>query len=226
MYKFFLFALTASCAFATTLSFQGDLRTDATFTSCGSGCTLGSGDNDDAYIQFAAVERDFVVPATSSMTAITFSYGGGTNGVGTLISEGGFEPYLSLFDPSGNFIASTLFGTTCPAGANANSSTGNCFDVSLDGGTLSPGTYAITISAFENMSFAENMGSGTLADGFTGLGVPGDGNLNYAFDVILNDDTAVPEPGSLPIVTILLLCLAGLASKAAKARCRVRARQV
>jgi hypothetical protein len=49
------------------------------------------------------------------------------------------------------------------------------------------------------MSFAENLATGTLADGFTGLGnlFPGE-DLHYAFDVILGAPTApVPEPGSL-----------------------------
>jgi len=51
-----------------------------------------------------------------------------------VIPEGGFEPYLSLFDASGNFLASTFFGTTCPAGANTNTVSGQCFDELLDGG--------------------------------------------------------------------------------------------
>jgi hypothetical protein len=100
----------------TILSFTGDLRTDATFTSCGDGCTLDTGSLDFDYAQWAAVERDFNVPVSSTVQAITFSYGGGINGSGTSIAEGGFEPYLSLFDASGNFLASTLFGITCPPG--------------------------------------------------------------------------------------------------------------
>ena len=51
------------------------------------------------------------------------------------------------------------------------------------------------VKAWENMSFAENLGTGTLADGFTGLGNLNSGeNLNYAFDVILPSN--VPEPGT------------------------------
>ena len=33
--------------------------------------------------------------------------------------------------------------------------------------------YRIALGAFANMSFAENLGSGVLGDGFVGLGVPG-----------------------------------------------------
>ena len=140
------------------------------------------------------------------MTAITFSYGGGINGHGTLIPQGGFEPYLSLFDASGNFLASTFFGITCPAGAHINTASGECFDVLLNGGVLSPGTYAITISAFENMSLAENNGLGTLADGFTGLGnlFPGE-DMHYAFDVRLQSTSSVPEPSSLMLLGAVVL---------------------
>ena len=182
-----------------TISFIGDLRADATFTACGDLCALSAGNTDGDYAQWAAFAGNFNVPVNSLMSAISFSYGGGTNGNGAVIAPNGFEPYLGLFDASGNFLASTFFGTTCPPGANTNTDTQQCFDVLLDGGVLSPGNYSIAISAFENLSFAENAGFGTLADGFTGLGnlAPGE-DLHYAFDVVLTPATSspVPEPGS------------------------------
>ncbi len=187
-----LLSLTASSARAETISFTGTLRTDASVISCGGGCTLGPADDDGSFAQWAAVVNDFTVSETSMMEAITFSYGGGVNGAGQTIAQGGFEPYLSLFDASGNFLASTFFGTTCPAGANTNTVSGQCFDELLDGGILAPGTYQIAISAFENLSFAENIGTGTLADGFTGLGNLNDGeDLHYAYDVILTPEPAM-----------------------------------
>ena len=128
------------------------------------------------------------------MEGITFSYSGGTNGQGTVIAPGGFEPYLSLFDASGNFLRSTFFGTICPPGSHTNPSSGLCLDVALDGGTLVPGDYQMAISVFENLSFAENLGTGTVADGFTGLGnLFPDEDMHYAFEVILS--APVPEPG-------------------------------
>jgi hypothetical protein len=200
----------AMAAQASTISYTGNLRTDATVTGCGMGCTLGPADTDADYAQWAAVVTNFTVASASAMQAITFSYGGGTNAAGMSIAEGGFEPYLSLFDPSGNFLASTFFGTTCPAGANTNSISGQCFDVLLDGGTLAAGNYQIAISAFENLSLAENGGSGTLADGFTGLGNLNTGeNLNYAFDIILSPTSAVPEPGPLSLVGLAVLACCG-----------------
>lgn len=75
-------------------SFTGDLRTDATFISCGSGCTLDAGNSDSDHAQWAAVERDFTVPVSSMVQAISFSYGGGTNGNGQAIAPGGFEPCI------------------------------------------------------------------------------------------------------------------------------------
>jgi hypothetical protein len=187
-------------------SFAGNLRTDATFTSCGAGCMLGPGNTDAEYAQYAAVVRTFNVASPSLMQAITFSYGGGVNGAGITILQGGLEPYLSLFDAGGTFLASTYFGTTCPPGALTNSSSGQCYDVLLDGGVLAPGTYQIVLSAYLNMSFAENLGVGTLADGFTGLGNLAHGeDLHYAFDVRLSSTTSVPEPSSV------LLLAGGLA---------------
>jgi hypothetical protein len=196
---------------ADILSFSGDLRADATVVACGSGCTLGAGNSDSDYAQWAAVERDFTVAASSMVQAISFSYGGGTNGNGTAIAPGGFEPYLSLFDASGNLLASTFFGITCPPGANTNIFSGQCFDVLLDAGVLAPGNYAITISAFENMSFAENSGVGSLADGFTGLGDLASGeDMHYAFDVILQNASPVPEPTSLGLMGCVLLLALGV----------------
>jgi hypothetical protein len=193
-------------AHADTISFTGDLRTDATFLSCGLGCTLGASNSDGDVAQWAAVVRDFHVGTISTMQGITFSYGGGTNGKGTLIAQDGFEPYLGLFNVSGDFLASTLFGVTCPPGAHTNPNSGQCFDVLLNGGTLAPGDYQIALSAFENLSFAENLGSGTLADGFTGLGslVVGE-DLHYAFDVILTPAGVVPEPSTGWLCTAALI---------------------
>ena len=188
---------------AATISFQGNLSTDATFLPPGAPAFT-----DADYAQWAAVVSSFHVSSTSTIQATTFSYGGGTNGNGVAILEGGFEPYLTLFDGSGHFIASTFYGTVCPAGANANSISGSCFDVGLDAGTVGPGDYQIAISAFDNLSLAENYGTGTLSDGFTGLGnlAPGE-DLHYGFDVVLTPAVVTPEPRALLPAGLLAMSL-------------------
>ncbi len=182
---------TWSIASAGVLSFSGNLRTDATVLDCGPGCTLTPASADSDFAQWTAAVYTFSVPTPSLMQAITTSYAGG-----------GFEPYLSLFDASGNFLASTFFGTTCPPGALINPASGACFDVLLDGGTLGIGVYQIAISAFENFSSAENFGSGSLGDGFTGLGNLAAGeDLHYAFNVTLTSTSSVPEPSYTWLLT-------------------------
>jgi hypothetical protein len=67
------------------------------------------------------------------------------------VPAGGFEPYFSLFDGSGNFLASTFLGVTCPPGANTFS--GFCYDVKFDAGPA--GSYTLVLSEFTNISLAE-----------------------------------------------------------------------
>jgi hypothetical protein len=191
-----------------TLSFTGDLRADVTFTACGTGCQLGPADSDFDYAQWAAVVIPFHLSAPAQVDVISFSYGGGVNGAGATIAQGGFEPYLSLFDGAGSFLASTFFGVTCPTGANPNSVSGQCYDVALVAGTLAAGDYLLALSAFENLSAAENFASGTLADGFTGLGgLAFNEDLHYALDVRLDDasTTTAPEFGTGPGPLVLML---------------------
>jgi hypothetical protein len=198
-------AAATTAAKADVIFFSGDLRTDANVTGCGSGCTLGPGNTDLEYANWAAVTYTFVVNTATTVQAVTYGYAGGTSLTGAIVPSGGLEPYLSLFDSSGDLLTSSFSGT-CPA--TANTLGGNCFDVQLDTTPLlEPGTYTIALSAWENMSLAENLGTGTLADGFTGLGNlnPGE-NLNYAFDVILPSN--VPEPGT----GLLLLTAFGAAA--------------
>ncbi len=206
---FCLWLVPALSAGTVYTFYSGNLRDDATVADCGPGCTLGESDEDGTWAQFAAVVYTFTVSSPSAVYAVTFGWGGGTSGTGAVVPSGGLEPYLSLFDSGGHFLASTYYGTYCPPGAN--SIGGHCYDVQLDGGTLGPGSYQIALTAFENASYAEYPG-GVLADGFTGLGNLWTGeNLNYAFDVVLESETpeTVPEPGTaLPFAafaTALLL---------------------
>jgi len=203
-----ILALPSSSLMAETIFFSGNLETNANVTACGPGCTLSPATNTIYdYATWAAVVYDFTVYTATTMEAITYSYGGGTSLTGVEVAAGGLEPYLSLFDSAGDFLDSTYFATTCPTGAKKVGST--CDDVELNGGTLTPGTYQISISDYANASYAETGNiSSTLANGFNGLGgLQGNENLNYAFDVILATNTApAPEPGTL------FLTIAGIAA--------------
>lgn len=200
---------------ANVIFYSGNLRADATVMDCGVGCTLGLSNTDGDYAQWAAAVYTFSVNTTTTMEAVTYGYAGGTSVTGAVVAGGGLEPYLSLFDAGGDFLASTYFGTTCPAGAN--SLGGNCFDVSLDGGTLTPGTYQIVLTAFENMSLVENGAGINLSSGFTGLGNLAQGeSLNYAFDVILPQNTLpanAPEPATMLLLPVGFAALALRRSK-------------
>ncbi len=123
--------------------------------------------------------------------------------VSTGFAGGGVDPYFTLFSGSGGtatFYDSNYLQAT---------STGGDFTWT---GTLAGGTYEIALGAFENMSFAENLGSGTLADGFIFLGDPNSlGNGSYS----LNVTTAVPEPSG---ALLLVFGVAALATRIRRSR--------
>lgn len=62
---------------ADVIFYSGNLRTDATVTACGVGCTLDGLSSDGDYAQWAAVVYSFTVNQTASMEVITYGYGGG-----------------------------------------------------------------------------------------------------------------------------------------------------
>jgi hypothetical protein len=97
---------------------------------------------------------------------------------------------------------------SCPPGNEAEA----CHDATLDIASLPAGQYTLVLSVFLNMSFAENLGGGTLGDGFIGLGNYFDNTTGtdrtsaWALDLTGQFPSAnVPEPSSA------LLCAAGAA---------------
>ncbi|MCE4537870.1 DVUA0089 family protein [Pelomonas sp. P7] len=109
-------------------------------------------------------------------------------------AAGGIDPYVSLFSGTGDpatFVRSF-------AGAAVGD-----FDETV---MLLAGDYTVAIGLYMNMSFAENYGSGTLGDGFTGLGGSDFGDGSYRLLLTTSDVGRLPEPGSLGL---LLVALAG-----------------
>jgi hypothetical protein len=140
----------------------------------------------------------------SKLTLRTFSYAGGTNAAGNLITAGGFDPIVALF-----------FGAGAPAilldqndngiGVPVDLNTGNAFDALLDPFfDLPAGLYTVALTEFAN--FANGP---TLGDGFLGGGIPDfDGRTSaWALDILGADSASVvPLPGTLALL------MAGLAA--------------
>ena len=112
----------------------------------------------------------FTAPS-ASFVAQTLSYASGTNGAGTAIPAGGFDPVLSLYNATGGLVASSTLVAMNDDGAGAATDpiTGNAFDSYLAVSTLNAGdTYALILSEFDNVPVAT--GSPTWGDGFTQSG--------------------------------------------------------
>ena len=127
-----------------------------------------------------------------ALYTVHVTVGGNVNVTSTGFALGGIDPYFTLF--SGTDPASATFRESNYLHAL---NVGGDFMQDI---VLTAGDYTLAIGVFENMSFAENLGNGVLADGFTGLGGPsffGDGS--YAFSVTL-PDASVPEPSSAALV--------------------------
>jgi hypothetical protein len=178
--------LAASCASASSFSYTGSL------------------DPSDAN-DFALFEFTLSVPAGVNIQ--TWGYGGGTNAAGAVIAAGGFDPYVSLFQGKGNmatFLASNDDGLCPPAHANP-----ACRDSTLTLLNPAAGDYTVALSVAGNMSFAENQGTGTLGDGFIGLGNYYDGASGsvrtsaYAIDIA--SPGIAPEPPTLTLVALAAL---------------------
>lgn len=147
----------------------------------------------------------FVADGASTVTLHSYGYAGGTQADGTVISAGGFDPILALFDDAGNLIDENDDGSSSDVGTDPG--TGGTFDTFLQV-VLSAGTYTATLMQFDNFATGP-----TLAAGFDQVGNPfftasngcsagqfcdvfgSDRTSFWAFDV-LGVESAAPEPGT------------------------------
>jgi len=112
--------------------------------------SVGGSFADDSRAEFA-----FTVGSISEVTLRTWSYAGGTNAAGELISAGGFDPIVSVFDSEGALIADNDDGSDV-----VNQETGLSYDALLTL-ELSEGEYQAVLTEFSNFS------DGTI-NGFSG----------------------------------------------------------
>jgi PEP-CTERM motif len=116
---------------------------------------------------------------TAGVTLQTWSYAGGTDAAGDVVTAGGFEPFLNLYMADGTQMNPGP-GGACAAPVNVDPVSGGCGDayypttLSFPGGFWSPGTYTVVLSIFANP------GIGNLSDGFFAnqvLGLPDGSNF-------------------------------------------------
>jgi hypothetical protein len=151
----------AAAAFAdTTQSFTGTLATSQT-----------------------TFETTLTLTSASDVTLQTYGFGGGTNAKGTVITAGGTDPFVAIFDGTGSGAtiltdgSGNAFGTSLDLGdygsfvgcgpANTVSDFGDttCGDVTMTLDGLAAGTYTIVLSDGQYIANAV-FDNGTLGEGF------------------------------------------------------------
>jgi hypothetical protein len=154
--------------------------------------------SDDA-VQFFG----FTVSQNSTVTLKSLSYAGGTQADGTVVSAGGFDPILSLFDSTGSRVGQNDDGSS--PNVTADPATGLTYDTFFQS-AVTPGNYTVAVSQYNNFAGANstdpfpNTGQpnftasyGCRAGQFCDLG--GNSRTNHwAFDILNVDQADAPPP--------------------------------
>jgi uncharacterized protein (TIGR03437 family) len=90
----------------------------------------------------------FTLNGTAPVVIRTYSYAGGTTAAGVPVPSGGFDPTISLYDNSGNFIVGNRDGGCSNVAADP--VTSFCWDSYLNV-TLPSGSYTVVITQSENL---------------------------------------------------------------------------
>ena len=105
---------------------------------------------------------DFTLTSASTVTIRTFGYGGGVQSDGNVVSAGGFDPMITIFDSSGIY-GGNLDGPSPPVLVDP--ATGLALDA-LFASSFDPGSYTLALTQYGNFALGP-----TLADGFAFEGV-------------------------------------------------------
>ncbi len=157
---------------------------------------------------------NFTTSSLSDVTLRTWSYAGGTNANGDLISSGGFDPVISLFDDLGDFIDENDDGID----VSPDPISDNPYD-SLITINLGVGDYTVAIMQYPIFAVGP-----TLADGFSDSGLSFDERTSsWALDIegvdtaILSSTvTAIPVPAAMWLFGSGVVGLIGVTKRSSK----------
>lgn len=146
-----------------SLRFWKDVSLIAVFAAFGSVASASSFSYTGSFVTDDQIQEFlFTLSTSSTVTAASYSYAGGINQAGASIPQGGFDPWLAIFDSTGALQASDDNGTCGQVGTD--SVTGACFD-SYISQTLPAGNYTLVLSQSDNSPF-----DGNFSDGYTRTG--------------------------------------------------------
>ena len=221
MNKLLLLGSASACALGFSIS-TDLLAANLSFTG------LLSADDDVQLFNFTS-------DGASLVTLRTYSYAGGVQADGNVVSAGGFDPILALFDSAGNYINQNDDDETDAVAFDPN--TGQAWDA-LFSEVLAAGDYTVAIMQFDN--FANGP---TLSDGFSQQGNPfftatfgcSNGQFcdisefdpfnnrtnEWAFDILsVVEGDIVPAPAPVPVPAAAWLFGSGLLGLIGISRCK------